>query len=306
MGNLFGYGDVVIQTASKQGNIIFDYAPDPAKMRDTIFGQMQMQRNHLQAQTKMNIQERLEARLGIKLTMPDRVLVSAPKATAAPLPTLFWKRWWAQFRSLLSPTVDHWAGSATVVWRQHWLILASKLVTPVVLFLVSVVVGVGGFLGIVQDIAGAFEAVELVASVVGLIALVTGGWIFADWRNDTYELTNTMIVDISKLPLFFSEERRQAQISEIQDIQFEKPTPIHYIFNFGDVKISTAATEGIFTFDRVPDPASVVDEIRRRVEKWRFADETSRAAKRAEELPDWFEIYKRLDTKESKEEEAGR
>ncbi len=119
------------------------------------------------------------------------------------------------------------------------------------------------------------------ASGVGLVALATGLWIFTDWRNDTYELTDTMIVDISKLPLFFAENRRQAQISEIQDIQFEMPTPIHYILNFGDVKISTAASDGIFTFDRVPEPGNVVDEIRRRIEKWRFADESNRAAKRA-------------------------
>ena len=301
-GNIFGYGDVVIQTASKQGNIVFDYAPSPAIMRDTLFGQMQLQRNNLQAQTKMNIQERLEARLGIKLIMPDRVLVSVSKG-GVDRPAGFWKRWWARLRTLFSPIPSQWEGTAKVVWREHWLILASKLLTPIVLLLLSVVVGLGGFLGVVQEIAGAVVAVELLASVVGLISLATGWWIFADWHNDTYELTNTMIVDISKLPLFFAEERRQAQISEIQDIQFEKPTPIHYIFNFGDVKISTAATEGIFTFDRVPDPASVVDEIRRRVEKWRFADETSRANKRAEELPDWFEVYKRLDSREA---ETGR
>ncbi len=296
LGNLFGYGEVVIQTASKQGNIVFDFAPDPANMRDVIFGQMQMQRNNLQAQTKMNIQELLEARLGIKLTLPDRVLTSAPKV-AAPPPKGFWKRLQRQWRVFWSSEPEQWEDASKVVWRQHWFVLLSKILTPVALLLVSIVVGVGGFLGIVQEIAGAFQAVELLASVVGLIALLTGWWIFADWRNDTYELTDTMIVDISKLPLFFAEDRRQAQISEIQDIQFEMPTPLHYILNFGDVKISTAATDGIFTFDRVPAPADVVDEIRRRIEKWRYADETARATKRAEELPDWFEIYKRLDSK---------
>jgi len=297
VGNFLGYGDVVIQTAAKEGNIVFDYAPEPDVMRDLIFIQIEAQRNNMQAQSKMRIQEMLEGRLGIKLAIPDRVLASSSMEAAA-LPTTFWKKWRAKVRALWSSSPEQWESTKKVVWRQHWIILVSKLATPAFFLVVSVVAGLGDYLTIAQSISGLFLAAEVVAGVVGLIALIAGGWIYADWRNDTYELTDKIIVDISKLPLFFAENRRQAQLSEIQDIQFDMPTPIHYFLNFGNVKISTAATGGVFTFDRVPDPASVVDEIRRRIEKWRYNDEEERNKKRSEAFPDWFEIYKRLDTKE--------
>ncbi len=58
IGNFLSYGDLVIRTASKEGsNIVFDFAPNPAIMRDAISNQLQIQRNNLQAQNKMDIQD---------------------------------------------------------------------------------------------------------------------------------------------------------------------------------------------------------------------------------------------------------
>ena len=295
IGHFLGYGDLVIRTASKEGSIVFDFAPNPTKIRNAISSQLQIQRNNLQTQNKMDIQTMLEERLGINLHFPERVLTSSAK-TPSTLPTTLWGKWIARLRALFTSTPEDWEALPTVVWRQHWIILIGKLLTPILFFLFSLVIGLGGFSGAVRSFTGAFQAIELAASLVGIIALAVGAWIFADWRNDTYELTDTSVVDIAKLPLFFAENRRQAQLSEIQDIQLDMPTPIHYIFNYGHVKISTAAIQGVFTFDNVGDPHGVAEEIRRRIEQWRIRDERDRAKKRAQELPNWFEIYKRLDS----------
>jgi hypothetical protein len=44
----------------------------------------------------------------------------------------------------------------------------------------------------------------------------------------------------------------------------------------------------------VPDPRGVAVEIQRRIEDFRYRAEMARARQRAQELPDWFEMYNRL------------
>ncbi len=119
-------------------------------------------------------------------------------------------------------------------------------------------------------------------------------WIVADWRNDTYEVDATQISDVEKKPLFFSEQRRTALLGEIENIEVSIPSPLHYLLNFGNVRLQTAASQGEFTFDWVPNPRGVSEEIRRRIEVYRYQQENKRARQRAQELPDWFEMYNRL------------
>jgi hypothetical protein len=116
----------------------------------------------------------------------------------------------------------------------------------------------------------------------------------ADWRNDTYEIDSKQISDVEKKPLFFSEKRRTALLGEIENIEVNIPSPLHYLLNFGNVRLFTAANQGEFTFDWVPDPRGVSEEIRRRIQLYREQQESNRARQRAQEFPDWFEMYNRL------------
>ena len=102
------------------------------------------------------------------------------------------------------------------------------------------------------------------------------------------------IADVEKKPLFFAENRRSALLGEIENIEVSMPSPINFLFGFGNVRLQTAATEGMFTFDWVPNPRGVSEEIRRRIELYRQQQEATRAHQRSQELPDWFEMYDRL------------
>ncbi len=82
--------------------------------------------------------------------------------------------------------------------------------------------------------------------------------------------------------------------SGLKTLRIDIPTPLHYLLNFGNVRLQTAATQGDFTFDWVPDPRGVADEVQRRIEEYRYRMEMARAQQRAQELPDWFEMYNRL------------
>lgn len=303
VGNLLGFGDLVVHTASTDGDIVFDYAPNPAAMREAIFQQRQLREESFRAKNKMEIQITLEARLGLRQEFPERVLTRDTPAKSGPAPRGWWSWFWFQVRQLweLGPP-EEWSEVNRIVWRKHWMILAVKITAPATLLLLAILTSITGFLGIIRAFAPAFGAIELLASLVGLLAFLWFLWEFADWRNDTYQVTRSSIVDVEKKPLFFAEKRREARLQDIQDIELEIPTPLHYLLNVGNVRIRTAAAEGLLTFDFVPDPRSVSEEIRRRIEDWRRQEERRQAKQQSDELPDWFEIYRRLDSKEGYEE----
>jgi hypothetical protein len=116
-----------------------------------------------------------------------------------------------------------------------------------------------------------------------------------DWSNDVYILDKDQLTDISRKPLAMKRIERTASLSQVVDIQVLVPSPIHYIFNFGNAVIQTAATEGNFSFDNVANPLHVAEVIRQRMDRNQQAEQKQAALLRAQELPDWLEAYSRLD-----------
>lgn len=72
------------------------------------------------------------------------------------------------------------------------------------------------------------------------------------------------------------------------------PSPIHLLFDYGTVTIQTAAEDGALIFSSVPNPRFVASEISRRIEDFQHSAEEEQARRRMEDLPDWFEMYNRM------------
>lgn len=289
-GNLFGYGQVIIRTAGTQGAIPFDFVANPEEIRKTIFTQRGRRQGHMQAESKGVIQRLLEGRLGLRLPLPARVYQGGQLGAEPQRPA-----WLTALISVLGlDRKPRRADNNHLVWRKHWSVLLAQLLPAIGLMLAIIVLLFGQFLTWVEALHTAFLALDVVLALIGLINLAWMAWIVADWRNDTYEINTESIIDVEKKPLFFSEKRRAARLGEIENIEIDIPSPLHYLLNFGNVRLQTAATEGDFTFDWVPDPRGVADEVQRRIEEYRYRMEMMRARQRAQELPDWFEMYNRL------------
>jgi hypothetical protein len=80
------------------------------------------------------------------------------------------------------------------------------------------------------------------------------------------------------------------------DLQLRVPTPLHYLLNFGTVRIQTAARDGEFTFANVPRPGEVIEMIRRRMDENRRAEERRQSLQRAQEFPEWLDVFSRLES----------
>ena len=237
----------------------------------------------------MVIQNLLEERFGLRLRLPSRGLPeSAPPSGRAP--SSLWQR---VRHSLDIGAHMELHEQDKIIWRKHWIILLAKIGWPLTILLVIILLIAGQRL-LPADLQAIVVPFDILMAFAGLAMLATIAWYTADWRNDTYEVDDKQIADVEKKPLFFSEQRRTALLGEIENIEVRIPSPFHYLFNFGNVKLQTAASQGEFSFDWVPDPRGVSEEIRRRIEIYRHQQEATRARQRAQELPDWFEMYNRL------------
>ncbi len=294
-GNILGYGDLTIQTAGATGGIVFDMVANPDRIKKIIFEERAKELVSSSAESKMVIQNLLEERLGLTLQMPSRVRSDEDFYVKQK------QSRWSRYVSYLRGEQDFGITEVdTVTWRKHWFLLITKLFTPglvtmVSIFAIFVLLVPSSFFGIPVAFATTGSALLFALVPIALFGFAWSGWVYADWRNDTYVITGNEIVDTEKKPLFFAEERRTARLDDIENVKLEIPSPIHYILNFGNVELQTAATDGDLTFDYVPNPRAVSEEIRRRIDSFSRQKELQQARQRAQELPDWFETYNRLD-----------
>jgi membrane protein YdbS with pleckstrin-like domain len=297
-GNMLGYGSLKIFTAGTTGFIEFDLVPDPDKLKSEIFRERSLRHMRYRAESKLEIQNALERRLGLTLELPSRVHAAdsmpKPSPTATQKPG-WWQRfwWWIFQQKPPAPPTDR------KVWRQHWLILLRKIAIPAILTLLLLALMIAMLsavsIALVENVQNFILGFDLILIIP---LLLTVGWLIyqiLDWWNDTYEITTDRIIDVEKLPFFLKEVRREAPLAQIQDVTYRISSPIEMLFNYGDVVIQTAASQGALTFDHISKPREVKDEINRRVVAWRRSDEQRKARDQVRDLPDWFYLYNRLE-----------
>ncbi len=141
--------------------------------------------------------------------------------------------------------------------RQHYFGLIRASLVPL---LVSVAV-----LGVVKLLSDASPALIPIATVVGGIALVaTFGYVFIDWRDDFYVVTNRRIVHIDEIPLI-RKKRQEAPLFSITGIEYSRPGFIAGMLNFGDLRVDTFT--GVIGMQDIPSPDNVRRTILNEVEK---------------------------------------
>ena len=290
LGNLLGFGTLVIQTAATVGKITFDHLAQPEQVQEIIFEQVARARAGARAVSRGMIRRGLERNLafGLEPGAPARVLPDSSLPATAPA-----KRPWRE-RLRFWPRL-HWAEGGRVTWRKHWMNLLIRTIRPLLLTAVSLAGSLAAWAG-----WGPFAAEEARAPaflVLFLLFLVFAAWLwwnYADWENDIYVVTPERIIDIEKKPLFFAENKREASLAVVQNVSLSIPGPLAYLLNYGNVIIQTAAETGSFNFRFVSNPREVQNEIFRRIEAYRRLEEERRARERQAELLGWFGEYDRL------------
>jgi CRP-like cAMP-binding protein len=289
----FGFGDVVVRTYTRP--ITFSSIPDPkaaARLIETIWKRRQAREEQ---DDREEIGRLLASRLNKKESggSLEETEIPANAAENAATP--------AASAATLGGMQTRVEQGGVVTYRKHRFFLFRNIFLPVLLMLTAIPLSVlvtSGILPVDQ-----FLGVML---VIGVFALGLG-WAtyeYLDWANDLYQVTPEQILALHRKPLG-DEERRAAGLENILSLEYDRPSILARLFNFGTVKASVGQVT--FTFEEVGDPVHVQEDIFRRMEakKRRAAD--SQRRQRREEIADWIETYHDLTRPaagaESKEQE---
>jgi uncharacterized membrane protein YdbT with pleckstrin-like domain len=291
VGNLLGFGKLVIDTAAASGvtRVTFDHLGAPEVMEKKIFEQVNRARAGQRLETRRSIRDKLESRVGtgIRPIVPKPAVPSdepvAPDSGVTriglwdSIGNATWRKWfWIEQR-----TDDQ------VVWRKHWIRLLRKtLLSGPFLLLMLIVFGLYLF---------AFDA-QSTALTLLLLALLLGAlfwfwWTWEDWGNDRYIVTRDRLIDIEALPFGLRTLKTETMFDRIQNVSFEIPHPVATVLNYGTVLIYTAGAEGRLDFEWVPNPSGVQSEIFRHLTEHEEGQRRRDVEERWADLPEWFAVY---------------
>lgn len=302
LGRVLNYGDIVVQTAARIGNIAFREAPSPDDLREAIFSELSRVRALRRASQRRQVRQELLSHLAaespelpLQVMADQQVLIDQAEdypVEAAPQPGRLVRAMLRLAEMGLLPRTRIEQADA-IIWRKHWIFLLADAAPPFLAGLVLGVITILGFFGWPAWLVALWPTYPFVALFLTLLAIGWFWWQSTDWANDLYIVTKDRIIDIEKRPLFLPEQRREASLGAIQNVTLRIPGPMAVLFNYGDVTVQTAAA-GEFTFDRAPNPRGVQQEIFRRIEAFQEAQREAEAARRRAELAEWFAIYDEL------------
>jgi uncharacterized membrane protein YdbT with pleckstrin-like domain len=286
LGKMLGFGDLRLDTAGAGQPIMLTYLRDPEGMKEVILKQA----GYLQSKVKK--QERDEIRQELQRSRTGETVGEVP---TLPLPpqeppkrTGLWA-WLSPARPLLNLRYEQ---GNQITWRKHWIFLLRRVYLAVPFFLLVSTVLIALFV-----FAGPSDyrlPLSLGCLCLWLAAVCWIWWEWTDWRNDEYIVTDSVIIDITRKPLFFDEVRKEAPLDMIQSIVVEKPGILAALLNVGNVRIQTAGPQGTLDFAGVHRPNEVQQDVFRRLEAYRAARQRREREQRKAELSTWFQVYDEL------------
>lgn len=119
--------------------------------------------------------------------------------------------------------------------------------------------------------------VLLLGAPLSLVPTLIALYLYIDWRNDLYTVTNRRVIHRERIGL--TKERFAAvPLQAIQDIQQVQIGPTARIWEYGDLIMETAGAAGQVVFRSIPNPDQVRNLIFEQIER---TEATARAEERA-------------------------
>ncbi|HZG65224.1 MAG TPA: PH domain-containing protein [Herpetosiphonaceae bacterium] len=250
---LLKYGRVEVQAAGPTAPIVFDHARCPDRLQVELMKEVNREkREQEQRRLKTAIQRHLDPTAPPAPTITDVPAQYGLQATPARLGGLL----------PLGPVVE----GDTIIWRQHWTALLKRLLWPSLALLAWLsALMLLPRLGLLSPTATTWSLFAALV-VIGFAFF----WQWSDWRNDLYILEPSRLIDVSRLPFGLYEDRREAPLGVIQNVNAASPHLVARMLGYGDVLVETAGQSGNFTFDHVPDPDQVQRIISEFIERSRW------------------------------------
>ncbi len=275
----FNIGSARVTTAAIYGSVLFDNIDDPGAVKE-VLKQLTGQYKSLEsAQTQKMMRQTIEKHFGA--TEPLTPTEEAASAAPIMLPR----------RGLLAAIQRRYGWrvveGSTITYRKSIFILLRQIAAPLLIFIL---------LGVLIGLAIYANIDPLVLLVVGGIAgLINMGFFFwqaENWHNDIFQLNDRFVLDVDRLPFGFGESRKQAAISNIQNVDASRPGFFATLFNYGFVNIDTAGARSEIVFDYVPNPELIQADIFQRIDETQRRRRIQEGASRREEYALLLDVYR--------------
>ena len=153
--------------------------------------------------------------------------------------------------------------------REHIWALVRRMMIPAGLLIGMMIAAV-----LINSILPLSVLVDVILVAIGLLILGVSFYVFIDWHDDFYVVTNKRVVHVDQIP-GIRQKLEEAPLSTIQEIQFARNSIIAHLLDFGDLRVETFG--GSVAMKDIPRPEEVKSLIFREIEKVRSR---SRAAAR--------------------------
>ncbi|WP_374687452.1 cyclic nucleotide-binding domain-containing protein [Promineifilum sp.] len=280
LANLFNIGSARATTAAMAGVILFDNIDNPVEVKNVLERLSGQYRTLESALTQAVMRQSIEKHFGM-----DSPLKSAEPQ---PEPSPFRQ---AQPAGFLARLMHNYSWRVeegnTITYRKSLFILLRQIGLPSLVFVLLIVLLI---LGIYLEVR-----VWVVALVLGIGGLANLGWFIwqlENWHNDVFQLTDRFVIDIDRQPFGFGESRKQAAISNIQNVGATRPGFWATVFNYGFVSVDTAGTKSEIVFDYVPNPEIIQGDIFQRLDEYRRQQRIREGSTRREEYALLLDVYR--------------
>lgn len=280
LSTILNVGTVRITTAAQTGVLYFDYIDDPHVVRDTISRLRQLVRDIDAGREQAILRDILEEHFQAGKVITEVVPGDADG--------------FVDFRQSVS-SLDRLReryGSRVVrgdvvTYRKHPFVLLGYVRFPLALILL-----IATFLFVFRSVYPLQLGIFWLAPIgVGLFGLGWLIWMVEDWRNETFQVTSTYVIDIDRSPFGTGESRKQAALTNVQNVNADRPGLLPTIFNYGNVYIETAGATADIMFESVMKPSQVQQDIFERREQLRRRQQRQEGERRRKELALMFDVY---------------
>lgn len=284
LANLFNIGTARVTTAAQTGVVYFDNIDDPSLVRDTLNRLSErvktLGEGREQAVMRDTVEEHFRVERPLQI-VPEVQEDSAETEEPPPFWTVFWRTLSQRYKWRIED-------GKTITYHKHLFVLLRNIAWPAFMLLMTIL--------LIQLLTRVFQVplnqFWLLAFIFFTINLAWLVWQAEDWRNDTYQLTDRLIIDIDRRPFGFGESRKQAPLSNIQNVNASRPGLLPTLFNFGTVYVETAGVDADIAFENVPNPSQIQSDIFKRLDEFRQQQRINESAQRRHEYAVLLDVYK--------------
>jgi hypothetical protein len=173
-----------------------------------------------------------------------------------------------------------------LIWNSWWLLLAFAGL------------GISFFARLVGLLTYPSLPLILILFAVDLAAL---GYVFADWANDRFQITDKYIIDLDRKP-FGRETKRSALLENVLSLDYKRENIIQRLFDFGTVVINVGDIQ--LDFEHVAHPINVQNEIFERYNSAVKQKELEDAHRRRDDMVEFLAAYHEESTDETPDPES--